>query len=134
MGLRRHFDLPADDQRFLDEYGLPWETLVDGPQWVLVHDFPTVAGYNHARATAAIRLETGYPNTELNMVYFFPGLARTDGKAIGTIKPGGTVTSLSYNPGNTILSATCANNAIQTWNVVYQPGSQLPPEFGTSVG
>ena len=83
MSLRRHFDLSADDQRFLDEYGLPWETLVDGPQWVLVHDFPTVAGYNHSRVTAAIRLETGYPNTELNMVYFFPALARADGKAIG---------------------------------------------------
>ena len=83
MALRRHFDLSADDQRFLDEYGLPWETLVDGPQWVLVHDFPTVAGYNHSRVTAAIRLETGYPNTELNMVYFFPALARADGKAIG---------------------------------------------------
>ena len=83
MALRRHFDLSADDQRFLDEYGLPWETLVDGSQWVLVHDFPTVAGYNHSRVTAAIRLETGYPNTELNMVYFFPALARADGKAIG---------------------------------------------------
>lgn len=83
MALRRHFDLSADDQRFLDEYGLPWETLVDGPQWVLVHDLPTVAGYNHSRVTAAIRLETGYPNTELNMVYFFPALARADGKAIG---------------------------------------------------
>lgn len=83
MALRRHFDLSADDQRFLDEYGLPWETLVDGPQWVLVHDFPTAAGYNHSRVTAAIRLETGYPNTELNMVYFFPALARADGKAIG---------------------------------------------------
>jgi Prokaryotic E2 family E len=83
MAPRRHFDLSADDQRFLEEYGLPWETLVDGPQWVLVHDFPTVAGYNHPRVTAAIRLETGYPNTELNMVYFFPALARADGKAIG---------------------------------------------------
>ena len=33
--------------------------------------------------TAAIRIETGYPNTELNMVYFFPALARMDGKPIG---------------------------------------------------
>jgi hypothetical protein len=83
VALRRHFHLSADDQGFLDEYGLPWETLVDGPQWVLIHDFPTVAGYNHSLVTAAIRLETGYPNTELNMVYFFPALARADGKAVG---------------------------------------------------
>jgi hypothetical protein len=29
-----------------------------------------------------IRIETGYPNTELNMVYFFPALSRRDSKPI----------------------------------------------------
>jgi Prokaryotic E2 family E len=70
------------DRQFLDEYGLSWETIVDGSQWVLIHDFPLPRGYNHATATAAIRMETGYPKTELNMVYFFPALARADGKTI----------------------------------------------------
>jgi hypothetical protein len=56
---------------------------VDGSPWVLIHDFPTSEGYNHPRVTAAIRLETGYPGAELNMVYFFPALARKDGKPIG---------------------------------------------------
>ena len=83
MALRRQFDLLPDDRRFLDEYGLPWETIVDGSQWVLIHDFPTHEGYNHQRVTAAVRMETGYPKTELNMVYFFPALARKDGKPIG---------------------------------------------------
>jgi hypothetical protein len=83
MELRRQFDLLPDDQRFLEDYGLPWETVVDGSQWVLLHDFPTHDGYNHATVTTAIRMETGYPITELNMVYFFPALARKDGKAIG---------------------------------------------------
>ena len=83
MSLRRQFDLLPQDREFLDEFGLSWETIVDGSQWVLVHDFPTHEGYNHPCATAAIRLETGYPRTELNMVYFFPALARIDGKMIG---------------------------------------------------
>jgi len=83
MGLRRDFDLLAQDEKFLEEYGLPWETISDGSQWVLIHEFPTHDGYNHLRVTAAIRMETGYPNTELNMVYFFPALARKDGRAIG---------------------------------------------------
>ena len=83
MTLRRQFDLLAQDLQFLEEYGLPWETIVDGSQWVLIHDFPTHDGYNHARVTAAIRIETGYPQAELNMVYFFPALARKDGKGIG---------------------------------------------------
>ena len=56
---------------------------MDGSQWVLLHDFPTHDGYTHARVTAAVRIETGYPQAELNMVYFFPALARKDGKAIG---------------------------------------------------
>ena len=73
MTLRRQFELLPDDRQFLEEYGLPWETIVDGSQWVLVHEFPTHEGYNHPRVTAAVRMETGYPNTELNMVYFSPG-------------------------------------------------------------
>lgn len=83
MTLRKQFDLLPEDEGFLKEYGLPWETIVDGSPWVLIHDFPTREGYNHARVTAAIRLETGYPISALDMVYFFPALARKDGKAIG---------------------------------------------------
>ena len=82
MTLRRDFDLLPLDEKFLDEYGRPWETILDGSQWVLIHEFPTHEGYDHPRVTVAIRMETGYPNTELNMVYVFPVLARRDGKAI----------------------------------------------------
>jgi hypothetical protein len=83
MTLRRQFDLLPEDESFLEEYSLPWETVVDGSPWVLIHDFPTHEGYNHPRVTAAIRLETGYPAAELSMVYFFPALVRKDGKLIG---------------------------------------------------
>lgn len=83
MSVRRDFDLLPQDKQFLDEYGHPWETILDGSQWVLIHEWPTHEGYNHPYATVAIRMETGYPNTELNMVYFSPALARKDGKPIG---------------------------------------------------
>ena len=83
MGLRCDFDLLPQDEAFLEEYGRPWETIADGSQWVLMHEFPTHDGYNHARVTAAIRMETGYPNAELHMVYFFPALARKDDRPIG---------------------------------------------------
>ena len=79
MTLRRQFDLLPEDEQFLNDYGLPWETVVDGSQWVLIHDFPTYGPYDHATVAAAIRLETGYPNTALDMVYFSPSLARQDG-------------------------------------------------------
>jgi len=83
MTLRRDFELLPDDEKFLEDYGLPWEAVADGSQWVLIHDFPTQGDYNHETVTAAIRLETGYPNTELNMVYFYPHLVRRDGHPIG---------------------------------------------------
>ena len=83
MALRRDFVLLPQDEKFLEEYGHPWETIVDGSQWVLIHEFPTHDGYNYPRVTAAIRMETGYPNAELHMVYFFPALARKDGRPIG---------------------------------------------------
>jgi hypothetical protein len=85
MDTRRQFDLLEEDETFLREYGLPWETIVDGSQWVLIHKFKTPLGYNHEYVTAAIRIETGYPNAQLDMVYFYPALARTDGKPIGAI-------------------------------------------------
>lgn len=83
MAMRREFELLPEDEQFLIELGLPWETVMDGSPWVLIHDFPTHDGYNHARVTVAIRMETGYPNAQLDMAYFFPALARKDGKPIG---------------------------------------------------
>jgi Prokaryotic E2 family E len=82
MTLRRQFELPGEDTKFLNDYDLPWETIVDGSQWVLIHDFSAPPGYNHAKVTAAIRIETGYPVSELNMVYFFPALSRRDGQPV----------------------------------------------------
>jgi hypothetical protein len=82
MELRRQFELLRLDKKFLDDYGLPWETVVDGSQWVLIHKFPTPAGYDHSHVTVAVRLETGYPDVQLDMVYFHPGLARKDSQQI----------------------------------------------------
>ena len=80
---RREFTSPQEDRDFLEEYGLPWETIIDGSPWVLLHDFPTPEGYNIPKVSVAIRLETGYPKTELNMAYFFPALSRKYGRKIG---------------------------------------------------
>lgn len=82
MNLRRQFKLLPQDEVFLDQFGLPWETIVDGSQWVLIYDFPTHVSYNHPKAVIAIRLETGYPRVQLDMVYVNPALARKDSKLI----------------------------------------------------
>jgi hypothetical protein len=94
--MRRQFDLLPEDEQLLNDYGLPWETVVDGSQWVLIHDFPTHEGYNHKTVIAAIRLETGYPNTALDMVYFHPALARTDGCPIAATQAVQQIAGFSY--------------------------------------
>lgn len=83
MAVRKNVQLLPEDENFLDEYGHPWETIKEGHPWVLIHDFPVPKGYNCETVTVAIRLETGYPNSQLDMAYFHPALSRTDGKPIG---------------------------------------------------
>jgi hypothetical protein len=83
VDLRRQFSLLPEDEKFLNDYGLRWETIVDGSQWVLIHGFPTYGPYIQQTVTVAIRLETGYPNSALDMVYVHPPMIRQDGKAIG---------------------------------------------------
>lgn len=82
MELRREFELLPEDKAFLIDYGLDWETVIDGSQWVLIKNFPTPSGYDHSTVTVAIRLETGYPNVQLDMVYFSPALKRQDNQVI----------------------------------------------------
>lgn len=80
LALRRHFALSPQDAAFLAACGRPYETLLDGgSQWVLIHGFPTHPGYDNQAVSIAVRLETGYPHTALDMVWVRPPLARRDG-------------------------------------------------------
>lgn len=97
MDLRREFDLPPDDVAFLDGYGRPWETTVDGSQWVLIHDFDTQHdGYTSPTVTIAIRIETGYPLATLDMVYAHPPMARRDGQPIKATEALQLIHSIPY--------------------------------------
>lgn len=81
---RRDLDLPPDDTTFLDASYPGWQTIRDGNvSWLVISDYLVPDGYNRQSATAALRLEPGYPDTPIDMVYFNPSLARVDGKAIG---------------------------------------------------
>lgn len=81
--MKRDFLLPQEDIVFLDGMGLPWETINDkGMQWVIVHDYPVPYGYNHETVSVAIKIDTGYPRTQLDMAYFHPAPHRLDGKSI----------------------------------------------------
>ena len=81
--MRRDFQLPTEDLRFLESLGLPWETVIQGSErWVLVHEHPLPVGYDHQQVTVATLVSGGYPEAPLDMFYLFPALARPDGIAI----------------------------------------------------
>lgn len=86
--LRRQFHLPEEDEAALNRRGLPWETLMDGNnRWLLVHDFPVPSAYNIQKVTAAIRITPSYPDAQLDMVYFYPSLALSNGRTINRLTP-----------------------------------------------
>jgi len=81
---RRQFALLEEDVEFLDSLGLLWETLSESSgMWLLIYNYPVCGGYNVEKVTAAIKIEPGYPRTQLDMAYFYPGLSRQDGQPIG---------------------------------------------------
>jgi hypothetical protein len=84
--MRREFQLPEGDVDFLDAHGFSWETVrVGGVGRLIIQDFPVPAGYKHDRTSLNLRIEAAYPETQIDMVYFFPALERIDGIAIPQI-------------------------------------------------
>lgn len=81
--MRRAFALPEIDREFLDSRGKSWETLIEGQsRWVIIDGFALPRGYNHSVVAVALLLQDSYPDVQIDMAYFFPALARADGKAI----------------------------------------------------
>lgn len=80
---RRDFTLPQDDLDWLCETGRRFELIADGNRLrVVLYNFPVPAGYNHNEVDINVRIESGYPDTQIDMVYVYPPLARTDGREI----------------------------------------------------
>jgi hypothetical protein len=84
--LRRDFTPLEEDVEYLDSLGLQWEAIkTQNAQWILIHDYPIVTGYNVDRAIIAVRISPSYPTTQLDMAYFHPPLNRADGKKINAL-------------------------------------------------
>lgn len=81
--LRRDLVLPPDDVAFLNASHPGWQTVRDGKAcWLMISNYSVPEGYNHQVVTAVLRLEPGYPDTQIDMVFFSPQLTRTDGVTI----------------------------------------------------
>src|SRR5262249_37426115 len=46
------------------------------------------------------------------------------------LRTSGHVRSLAFSPDNLTLAAGCDDKSVVTWNVAYNPGQPLAPEFG----
>lgn len=85
---RRSFQLAETDRGFLDNRYPKWETIVEGrSRWVLIDPFEVPTGFNHASVAVAIMIDPAYPDAQIDMAYFRPDLARSDGKAINALTP-----------------------------------------------
>ncbi len=84
--MRRQFALPSEDMEWLESQQLRYELVSEGgaPR-VIVHDFPVPPGYNVGSVAVNVRIEPGYPDSQIDMVYFYPALARVDGRALTAI-------------------------------------------------
>lgn len=81
--VRRQFALPSEDIAFLDSLGLRWEAVREGEGlWVIIYGMPLPEGYGVEHANVAIQILPGYPTAPLDMAYFSPAIARTDGTPI----------------------------------------------------
>lgn len=83
---RRQFSLPQEDSEWLDNLGLVYELVAEGgiPR-VIIYGWPVPSGYNISKVDVNIRIDPGYPDTQIDMAYFSPALGRRDGRAIGAI-------------------------------------------------
>lgn len=77
--------LPADLE-YLNQLGLRWETIIErGANYIVIYQWPLPAGYNVSHANVHVRLSDGYPDTQIDMAYFSPNLARQDGRGINNL-------------------------------------------------
>lgn len=83
-GVRRQFDLLAEDQDYLESLGLQWETVQDPDKTrrVVIHGYPVPKGYNVDKVSVFVYLPPNYPDVQIDMAYFLPHLSRNDGKPI----------------------------------------------------
>lgn len=96
-GLEKAFLFSEEDEAFLNALGRPWEAVQEGnSNWLLMHNLPVPKGYNSESVIAAIQIPPGYPDSQLDMVYFYPALSRKDGKPIRATDVNINIRGISY--------------------------------------
>ena len=83
--MRRDFSLPEVDEDFLIASGFVWETWNDGAgMWLIIKNYSIPNGYTVSQSDLALKIDPGYPVSQIDMVYFSNELKIT-GKTIGAL-------------------------------------------------
>lgn len=83
---RRDFALPSEDVEFLESLGIRYETVIENNvRRLVLYDVSICLGYTIKVVDLYFRIEAGYPDVQIDMVYFHPALAREDGHTINAL-------------------------------------------------
>jgi Prokaryotic E2 family E len=86
LGCRRDFSLPQEDSIWLESLHLRYDLVAEGGVLrVVIHDYALPSGYNLSTVAVSVRVDPGYPDTQIDMVYFLPDIGRQDGRPIASI-------------------------------------------------
>jgi hypothetical protein len=95
--MRKDFDLPEDDEQFLDRNNYKWETIIEkDTNWLIIRDFPIINGYNVRNSDAAIKIPSQYPDSKLDMVNFYPHFSRNDKIGMPNVGDGPIIEEKKY--------------------------------------
>lgn len=81
-----HYELQAEETAYLNANYSSWGFLsADGLCGVVIHNFPVPPGYTPESSDMMVVIPQGYPAAALDMFYFCPELAKTNGGSIGAL-------------------------------------------------
>jgi hypothetical protein len=81
--MRRDFNLPSSDIEFLERNKFEWETVNENNVMrVIIHGYHIPDGYNTGTAKVYVRIDSTYPDTQIDMAFFNPPLSLKNGKQI----------------------------------------------------
>lgn len=108
---RREFNLRPDDERYLTQRELPWETVVEGNQrWLIIRGYETPPGYQQPRTDVAVLIPPSYPAAMLDMFYCFPPLQLESARPIPCTEARQTIESQPYQRWSRHRDGTTAWN------------------------
>ncbi|MDR6472224.1 hypothetical protein J2777_005965 [Paraburkholderia graminis] len=81
--VRADFAVLDEDREYLDSRDYVWEAVDQSDaKRIVVRGFEPPPGFAPATVDMFVILPAGYPDTQIDMVYFHPALSRADGKQI----------------------------------------------------